>query len=123
MALRHLLSVGVKCSTELNNNTSRVQELALPGLNLRGALSPSLGNLTSLETLNLSNNSLHGSIPDDLASLQNLTFLDLSSNNFSGTIPAALGDANLSLVHFNVSNNSSFQISDYHIRIVKMDAN
>ncbi|KAJ7541069.1 hypothetical protein O6H91_10G044400 [Diphasiastrum complanatum] len=96
---------GVKCSTELNNNTSRVQELVLPGLNLRGALSPSLGNLTSLETLNLSNNSLHGSIPDELASLQKLTFLDLGSNNFSGTIPAALGDANLSLVHFNVSNN------------------
>lgn len=61
------------------------------GLQLGGTISPSLGNLSLLQTLNLSNNNFIGRIPPEFGQLKWLEILDLSSNYFlGGSIPKAL---------------------------------
>ena len=69
----------------------RVEELSLPGNDLRGTLPADLGSLTSLNVLNLSDNRLSGTLPD-LRALTILTTLNLGDNQLSGTIPDWLGD-------------------------------
>ena len=71
--------------------TARVLVLSLPGLDLGGTLSSSLGDLTALETLNLSGNDLTGSIPDELGEIPRLFDLLLGDNRLTGHIPPALG--------------------------------
>ncbi|XP_062219666.1 receptor kinase-like protein Xa21 isoform X2 [Phragmites australis] len=79
---------GVNCSS---TRPWRATELNLTGQNLAGQISPSLGNLTFLDTLDLGSNLLHGVIPDALTNCSNLAYLDLSKNNLMGVIPPRIG--------------------------------
>lgn len=102
---------GVTCSS---TRPWRVAGLNLTTQNLAGQISPSLGNLTYLQTLDLSGNSFHGplplvkplqhleililrsnllqgNIPDALTNCSNLAYLDLSRNQLTGVIPPSIG--------------------------------
>ncbi|XP_066332041.1 LRR receptor-like serine/threonine-protein kinase EFR [Miscanthus floridulus] len=110
-SIPHCQWEGVNCSRK---HLWRVTVLSLVGLGLAGPISPSIGNLTFLETLNLSlnslsgelpplnrfhklqqlvlaKNSLQGIIPDTLTNCSNLNFLDLSENSLIGEIPLGIG--------------------------------
>ncbi|TVU28342.1 hypothetical protein EJB05_19857 [Eragrostis curvula] len=76
----------VTCSPE-----NFVTGLEAPSQNLSGLLSPSIGNLTNLETILLQNNNINGLIPAEIGKLTKLKTLDLSSNHFSGEIPSSVG--------------------------------
>ena len=76
------------------NNMGRVSALRLPGNNLNGTVSATLGRLTELRELWLHNNSLHGTIPPELGNLTNLLQLYLSDNSLSGSIPPELSNLN-----------------------------
>ncbi|KAM3280428.1 hypothetical protein ACQJBY_047302 [Aegilops geniculata] len=116
---------GVNCTT---TPPFRVQQLVLPGLDLSGQITSSLGNLTFLEVLDLSannfvgplpilghlqrlhtlylnNNSLNGIIHSSLTNCSNLVNLDLSLNLLVGVIPPKL-DLLSHLFYFNLSINS-----------------
>ncbi|XP_078430462.1 uncharacterized protein LOC144702328 [Wolffia australiana] len=67
-----------------------VVSLDLSGLNLSGALSPSVGDLRSLVNLSVAANSLTGAIPWELSRASSLRFLNLSNNVFNGSFPAEL---------------------------------
>ncbi len=71
---------------------NRIGLINLSGNNLRGHLSPSLGNLSKLYFLNLSDNHIGDSIPTFIGKLVNLTDLELSRDHFSGAIPASIGN-------------------------------
>uniref|UniRef100_A0A0E0JXU3 non-specific serine/threonine protein kinase n=1 Tax=Oryza punctata TaxID=4537 RepID=A0A0E0JXU3_ORYPU len=58
---------------------------------LAGTLSPSIGNLSHLQTMLLQNNMISGGIPPEIGKLTNLKALDLSGNQFVGEIPSSLG--------------------------------
>ncbi|GMJ06750.1 hypothetical protein like AT3G47110 [Hibiscus trionum] len=62
-------------------------------LNLRGTISPHLGNLSFLHSLDLSTNYFYGHLPKqlDLGQLHRLRLLRLSVNGRSGEIPLWLG--------------------------------
>ncbi|CAK9157353.1 unnamed protein product [Ilex paraguariensis] len=90
----------VTCSAE-----NLVISLGTPSQNLSGTLSPSIGNLTNLQTVLLQNNHISGPLPSELGKLSKLKTLDLSNNNFTGEIPSSL--ANLkSLQYLRINNNS-----------------
>ncbi|XP_071917885.1 receptor kinase-like protein Xa21 isoform X3 [Coffea arabica] len=78
---------GVRCNTM----DQRVTALNLSSLEIRGALSISIGNLTFLEELILDNNFFHGTIPYSLGNLSNLRILSASDNVLEGRIPEELG--------------------------------
>ncbi|EXB42923.1 Putative leucine-rich repeat receptor-like serine/threonine-protein kinase [Morus notabilis] len=78
---------GVRC----NEDKDQVVELDLSGRSLRGTISPSLGNLSSLNILDLSRNFFEGQIPKELGLLSELGQLSLSSNLLEGNIPFELG--------------------------------
>ncbi|KAK7271752.1 hypothetical protein RJT34_27913 [Clitoria ternatea] len=90
----------VTCSPE-----SLVISLGIPSQNLSGTLSPSLGNLTNLQTVVLQNNNITGPIPSELGKLSKLETLDLSDNFFNGQIPTSLGHLR-SLQYLRLNNNS-----------------
>ncbi|KAG2675428.1 hypothetical protein I3760_12G004600 [Carya illinoinensis] len=78
---------GISC-----DHKGRVTHLWLPSKDLKGSISPSLGNLTRLSHLNLSHNSLTGLLPTGLFSLLNqLRVLDLSYNYLGGQLPSGIG--------------------------------
>ncbi|KFK32683.1 hypothetical protein AALP_AA6G275300 [Arabis alpina] len=120
---------GVKC----NNESTRVTELDISGIDLRGEISPSIANLTALtvldlsrnffsgqippeigllyktlKQLSLSENLLQGNIPQELGLLNHLVYLDLGTNRFTGQIPVQLfcNGSSLSLQYIDLSNNS-----------------
>ncbi|KAL2631877.1 hypothetical protein R1flu_016563 [Riccia fluitans] len=70
---------GITC-----NAARRVVNISLPGSQLSGTLSTSLGNLSFLSVLNLSSNVFSGSIPSGLGLCKRLVSLDLSANQLSG---------------------------------------
>ncbi|KAL5991546.1 hypothetical protein ACLOJK_012455 [Asimina triloba] len=72
--------------------------LRLPGLQLVGTLSPSIGNLSFLMAINLSSNSFHGHIPAELGRLFRLQYLLLTDNSLEGEIPAYLTQCSRLLV-------------------------
>lgn len=72
-------SDGFVISLEMTNN------------GLSGTLSPSIGNLSHLQTMLLQHNQLSGPIPSEIGILSQLTTLDLSSNQFTSEIPSSLG--------------------------------
>uniref|UniRef100_A0A6N2LFR3 non-specific serine/threonine protein kinase n=1 Tax=Salix viminalis TaxID=40686 RepID=A0A6N2LFR3_SALVM len=76
----------VTCSPE-----SLVVGLGIPSQNLSGTLSPTIGNLTNLQTVLLQSNNITGPIPAEIARLSKLHTLDLSDNFFTGKIPSSLG--------------------------------
>ncbi|KAK7821968.1 putative lrr receptor-like serine/threonine-protein kinase [Quercus suber] len=75
----------VVCSTE-----GFVVSLEMASVGLSGTLSPSIANLSHLQTMRLGKNNLSGQIPKLVANLSGLSFLDLSYNNFSGPTPKIL---------------------------------
>ncbi|PON37029.1 Mitogen-activated protein kinase kinase kinase [Parasponia andersonii] len=86
-----------------SNNPPRIISLNLSSSGLKGAITASLSNLTSLHVLDLSYNNLMGSIPESLAELSSLQVLNLAGNKLEGSVPTALleksktGALNLSL--------------------------
>lgn len=78
---------GIGC----NVNRTRVIELDLSGLSLRGTILPAISNLSYLKILDLSGNFFEGHIPAELVSLSRLKQLSLSTNLLEGTIPTELG--------------------------------
>ncbi|KAM0865146.1 hypothetical protein ACQ4PT_043467 [Festuca glaucescens] len=78
---------GVTCTM---TRPFRVSSLNLSGQNLQGQITPSLGNLTFLETLDLSNNTLVGPLPP-LNNLRKLQILYLNNNFLQGIIPSETG--------------------------------
>jgi hypothetical protein len=88
----------------------KVTLLNLPGYDLKGTISDSLGNLTALSDVRLSNNNLTGRVPESLASLKSLKKLDLSTNNLTGPLPAFNHDVNVNITdnpNFNAPPNDS----------------
>ncbi|KAG1330220.1 Protein NSP-INTERACTING KINASE 2 [Cocos nucifera] len=67
----------------------RIWEMARNDLS--GTLSPSIGNLSHLQTMLLQNNKISGPIPPEIGKLSQLRTLDLSGNQFIGEIPRSLG--------------------------------
>ncbi|CAL9008182.1 unnamed protein product [Prunus brigantina] len=65
----------------------RVTVLDLQSSQLKGTLSPHIGNLSFLRTLRLQNNSFSGTIPQEIGRLFRLQMLQLGNNSFSGHIP------------------------------------
>ncbi|XP_059438912.1 probable LRR receptor-like serine/threonine-protein kinase At5g45780 isoform X2 [Corylus avellana] len=76
----------VACSAE-----GFVVSLEMASMGLSGMLSPSISNLSHLNTMLLKNNQLSGPIPPDIGKLLELQTLDLSGNQFVGEIPRSLG--------------------------------
>ncbi|KAH9698940.1 putative LRR receptor-like serine/threonine-protein kinase [Citrus sinensis] len=54
---------------------------------LTGKIPPSLGRLSSLQTLRLPSNNLRGDLPKDYENLKNLTIFGIGGNYLSGPIP------------------------------------
>ncbi|KAK4260915.1 hypothetical protein QN277_003976 [Acacia crassicarpa] len=79
--------------------------LGIPSQNISGTLSPSIGNLTNLQTVLLQDNSISGPIPSELGRLQKLETLDLSDNSFSGHLPDNFSQMK-SLHYLRLNNNS-----------------
>ncbi|XP_054777274.1 probable LRR receptor-like serine/threonine-protein kinase At3g47570 [Prosopis cineraria] len=83
--------IGVTCNTR----HGRVHSLNLNGMDLRGIISPQLGNLSFLVELDLGNNRFHGHIPKELGQLRRLKLLDLSYNEFDEEVPIWIGDLSI----------------------------
>jgi hypothetical protein len=64
---------GITCTR--HHEMNRVIALNLTAMDLRGPISPSLGNLSFLRSLDLSDNALHGDIPPQLGRLFRLRVL------------------------------------------------
>ncbi|WOL14949.1 putative LRR receptor-like serine/threonine-protein kinase [Canna indica] len=79
---------GVACND--SEHRGRVSHLNLDSLGLVGVISPSISNLTYLNTLHLGNNSFYGGVPLQLSRLGQLSYLNLSFNDLNGTIPASI---------------------------------
>ncbi|KAJ6836605.1 receptor-like kinase TMK3 [Iris pallida] len=73
---------GVSCTGQ-----TKVSRINLQKLNLNGSISPSLGQLDSIQEIILAGNNLNGTIPDVLASLPSLTLLDVSNNDLAPPVP------------------------------------
>ncbi|XP_028804020.1 probable LRR receptor-like serine/threonine-protein kinase At3g47570 [Neltuma alba] len=65
----------------------RVTRLVLKGCQLRGSISPFIGNLSFLRTIVLENNNFYGEIPQDLGRLFRLQVLYLANNTLIGKFP------------------------------------
>uniref|UniRef100_A0A7N0ZYW6 non-specific serine/threonine protein kinase n=1 Tax=Kalanchoe fedtschenkoi TaxID=63787 RepID=A0A7N0ZYW6_KALFE len=76
-----------------------------PSQNLSGTLSPSIGNLTYLQTVLLQNNNISGPIPPQVGRLSKLLTLDLSNNSFTGELPSSLSNLQ-NLQYMRLNNNS-----------------
>ncbi|XP_078431535.1 protein NSP-INTERACTING KINASE 1-like [Wolffia australiana] len=79
--------------------------LGTPSQNLSGTLSPSIGNLTNLQSVLLQNNNISGKLPPEIGKLAHLRTLDLSNNFLTGEIPSSLGDLK-QLEYLRLNNNS-----------------
>jgi Leucine-rich repeat (LRR) protein len=80
--------------------------LRLDNNQLSGSIPSTLGSCAWLQDLHLGNNSLTGTLPSTLGRSSHLQGLHLSSNALRGSIPQDLFLQLLSLVTFNVANNS-----------------
>ncbi|KAJ3692129.1 hypothetical protein LUZ60_012479 [Juncus effusus] len=76
----------VSCSSE-----GFVISLDMANKGLSGSLSPSVGNLSHLQTLLVHNNKISGPIPSEIGKILGLKTLDLATNQFTGEIPDSLG--------------------------------
>nr|XP_034604279.1 LRR receptor-like serine/threonine-protein kinase EFR isoform X2 [Setaria viridis] len=82
-SIPHCQWEGVACSLK---HPGRATVLSLGSLRLAGPISPSIGNLTFLETLNLSTNSFAGELPP-LNRFHRMQTLVLAHNSLHGIIP------------------------------------
>nr|GMC71555.1 probable LRR receptor-like serine/threonine-protein kinase At3g47570 [Ipomoea batatas] len=73
----------------------RVVKINLSSSNLRGSLSPAIGNLSFLRVILLQKNSLTGIIPSEIGRLSRLQILSLANNSFSGEIPNNISQCRL----------------------------
>ncbi|CAA6675341.1 unnamed protein product [Spirodela intermedia] len=91
---------GVAC------NNSRVTQLGLSSMGLKGTLSGDIGQLTELLSLDLSyNNDLGGPITKSIGNLKRITTLIMVACSFSGSIPSEIGDLeDLSYLALNSNN-------------------
>ncbi|KAF5741330.1 inactive leucine-rich repeat receptor-like protein kinase [Tripterygium wilfordii] len=81
---------GVEC---WHPDESKVLNIRLSDMGLKGPFPLGIQNCTSLTGLDLSSNEINGSIPSNISKIINfVTTLDLSSNNFSGEIPSDLAN-------------------------------
>ncbi|PWA45052.1 BAK1-interacting receptor-like kinase 1 [Artemisia annua] len=95
---------GVEC---WHPDESRVLNIHLSDMGLKGQFPLGLKNCTSLTGLDLSSNKLEGSLPANMSGVVGfVTSLDLSSNNFVGEIPGSLG--NCSFLNVLRLNNNRF---------------
>ncbi|EOY33746.1 Leucine-rich repeat protein kinase family protein, putative [Theobroma cacao] len=92
---------GVTCGRK----NQRVTQLDLKNQNLRGSLSPYIGNLSFLRFIDLRHNLLSGGIPPEIGRLSRLKILMLRNNSFGGTLPANLSRCS-KLVHLVAGQNS-----------------
>jgi len=84
---------------------SQLESLVINYTVLTGSVPPEIRNLSKLRYLDLKSNEFEGNIPKEIGALQNLEHLNLIGNYFSGALPVELG--NLSkLKHFYVSSNN-----------------
>lgn len=96
----------IDCTRSSLTNISRVIGLRLErGAGYQGFLSPSIGNLTSLQRLVITGNAFYGPIPSTLGNCIQLFQLDLSMNFFTGPLPSSLGNL-LSLSFLSVAYNA-----------------
>ncbi|KAL5143334.1 putative LRR receptor-like serine/threonine-protein kinase [Glycine soja] len=77
---------GITCNLMLQ----RVTELNLDGYQLKGFISPHVGNLSYMRNLSLSNNNFYGKIPQELGRLSQLQHLSIENNSLGGEIPTNL---------------------------------
>ncbi|KAF7825804.1 putative LRR receptor-like serine/threonine-protein kinase [Senna tora] len=77
---------GITCG----HKHQRITELKLQGYDLRGIISPHVGNLSFLRNLNLDTNYFHGEVPAELGRLIRLQNLSLMDNALTGEIPINL---------------------------------
>ncbi|XP_004305754.1 PREDICTED: probably inactive leucine-rich repeat receptor-like protein kinase At5g48380-like [Fragaria vesca subsp. vesca] len=98
---------GVEC---WHVDESKVLNLNLSRMGLKGNFPRGIVNCQSLVQLNLSHNHLSGQIPWNISDLlQYVTSLDLSNNNFSGQVPESLANCsylNVLDLHHNRLNGS-----------------
>ncbi|KAL5569680.1 hypothetical protein UlMin_026255 [Ulmus minor] len=78
--------LGITCGTRHR----RVTSLILEGHNLKGSISPHIGNLTFLKLISLQKNSFFGEIPWQVGHLFRLQHLYLTNNTLGGRIPVSL---------------------------------
>ncbi|CAB4291094.1 unnamed protein product [Prunus armeniaca] len=82
--------LGIEC---WHPHESKVLNIKLSELGLKGQFPRGVENCTSLTGLDLSGNMLSGPLPHDIDKILTwVTSLDLSSNSFSGLIPATLSN-------------------------------
>ncbi|KAM1265480.1 hypothetical protein ACFX15_034679 [Malus domestica] len=82
--------LGIEC---WHPHESKVLNIKLSDLGLKGPFPRSVANCTSLTGLDLSSNKLSGPLPEDIGRIISfITTLDLSSNSFSGHIPTNLSN-------------------------------
>ncbi|XP_071720119.1 probably inactive leucine-rich repeat receptor-like protein kinase At5g48380 [Rutidosis leptorrhynchoides] len=81
---------GVEC---WHIDESKVLNIRLSDMGLKGRFPMGLKNCTALTGLDLSSNNLDGPLPNNMTDVvQFVTSLDLSFNSFSGEIPASISD-------------------------------
>ncbi|KAI3829861.1 hypothetical protein L1987_03991 [Smallanthus sonchifolius] len=81
---------GVEC---WHPDESRVLNIRLADMGLKGRFPLGLKNCTSLTGLDLSSNNFDGPLPDNMSDIVPfITNLDLSSNNLSGEIPKSIAN-------------------------------
>ncbi|KAF5726502.1 inactive leucine-rich repeat receptor-like protein kinase [Tripterygium wilfordii] len=104
--------IGVEC---WHPDESKVLNIRLSDMGLKGSFPLGIQNCTSLTGLDLSSNELYGSIPSNISKIIGfVTTLDLSSNSFSGEIPENLANCSylnvLKLDHNNFSGQIPLQL-------------
>ncbi|PON42476.1 LOW QUALITY PROTEIN: GPCR kinase [Trema orientale] len=85
---------GIACS----RRHQRVTSLSLPDYNLRGTISPYIGNLSFIRVIDIQNNSFYGEIPPQVGRLFRLQDLRLSINMLEGRIPVDLSYCSLTIL-------------------------
>ncbi|CAL1385249.1 unnamed protein product [Linum trigynum] len=71
-------------------DTTKLRYLNLESNNLTGGIPPSLGNISSLETIGMGFNSLGGTIPESLGRLERLSVLSMGGNSLTGIFPLSI---------------------------------
>ena len=91
---------GLNCTS-----TCHIQGIELPGYNLTGALSPSLGSLNTIRNLTLRDNHIIGSLPVSLKNWTHIDYVDIEKNALSGTFPEWITDYWLTIRSLTLSYN------------------
>ncbi|CAK9169937.1 unnamed protein product, partial [Ilex paraguariensis] len=79
--------IGVSCGVR----HQRITTLNLPNMNISGAISPHLGNLSFPASLKLNDTNFHGHVPVELAHSHRLKEIDLENNFLSREVSSWLG--------------------------------